>query len=157
MPNRWQAITWCDDAPVHRGYWAWMAPGRFQFNSREVIFKLTVVNGGWGISYEIALRWMPLDLTDDESTLVQVMAWCRQATSHYLNQCWPRSPSPYGVTRAQWVKLRFGVMLMHPLFPVRCTQLQLGVNWGVSEHTTYSCVQVIPTAMWRPLIGVLIH
>ena len=22
------------------------------------------------------------------STLVQVMAWCHQATSHYLNQCW---------------------------------------------------------------------
>ena len=22
------------------------------------------------------------------STLAQVMAWCRQATSHYLNQCW---------------------------------------------------------------------
>ena len=28
---------------------------------------------------------MPLDLTDDKSTLVQVMAWCRQATSHYLS------------------------------------------------------------------------
>ena len=24
-------------------------------------------------------------------TLAQIMAWCRQATSHYLNQCWPRS------------------------------------------------------------------
>ena len=36
-------------------------------------------------------------------TLVQVMAWCRQATSHYLSQCWPRSLSPYGVTRPQWV------------------------------------------------------
>ena len=24
---------------------------------------------------------MPLDLTDDKSTLVQVMAWCRQATT----------------------------------------------------------------------------
>ena len=46
---------------------------------------------------------MPLDLTDDKSTLVQVMAWCRQATSHYLNQCWPRSMSPNGVTRPQWV------------------------------------------------------
>ena len=34
----------------------------------------------------------------------QVMACCRQATSHYLNQCWPRSVSPYGVTRPQWVK-----------------------------------------------------
>ena len=64
------------------------------------------MNSGWGISYEIALRWMPLDLTDDKSTLVQVMAWCRQATSHYLSQCWPRSLSPYGVTRPQWVKLK---------------------------------------------------
>ena len=34
---------------------------------------------------------MPGDLTYDKSTLVQVMAWCRQATSHYLSQCWPRS------------------------------------------------------------------
>ena len=32
---------------------------------------------------------MPQDLTDDKSTLVQVMAWCHQAASHYLNQCWP--------------------------------------------------------------------
>ena len=63
------------------------------------------MNCAWGISYEIALRWMPLDLTDDKSTLVQVMAWCRQATSHYLNQCWPRSMSPNGVTRPQWIKL----------------------------------------------------
>ena len=81
-----------------------LAPGRFQFDFRYVIFKLTFVNGGWGISHEITLRWMPLDLTDDKSTLVQVMAWCRQATSHYLSQCWPTSMSPNGVTRSQWVK-----------------------------------------------------
>ena len=31
------------------------------------------------------------------------MAWCRQATSHYLSQCWHRSMPPYGVTRPQWV------------------------------------------------------
>ena len=52
---------------------------------------------------------MPLDLTDHKSTLVQVMAWCRQATSHYLNQCWHRSLPPYGVTRPHWVN---GVWLM---------------------------------------------
>ena len=40
----------------------------------------------------------------DKSTLVQVMAWCYQATGHYLSQCWPRYMSPYGVTRPQWVK-----------------------------------------------------
>ena len=79
------------------------AHGRFQFNFRKVIFKLTLVNDGWGISYEIALRWMPQDVTDDKSTLVQVMAWCPKAPSHYLSQCWPRSMSANGITRPQWV------------------------------------------------------
>ena len=49
-----------------------LAPGRFQFNFGKKIFKLTLVNGGWDISYEIALRWMPQDLTEDKSTLIQV-------------------------------------------------------------------------------------
>ena len=48
---------------------------------------------------------MPLDHICDKSTLVQVTAWCHQATSHYLSQCWPRSLSPYGVTRPQWVNI----------------------------------------------------
>ena len=54
---------------------------------------------GWGMSCEIALIWMSLDFTDDQSTLVQVMIWCHQATSHYLSQCWPRFLSTYSVTR----------------------------------------------------------
>ena len=64
------------------------------------------MNGGWDISYKIALRWMPLDLTDNKSTLIQVKAWCRQATSHYQSQYWPRTMSPNGATRPQWVKPR---------------------------------------------------
>ena len=53
---------------------------------------------GWGISCEIAIRWMSLDLNDDKATLVQVMAWCCQATSHYLSQCWPRFMMSYAIT-----------------------------------------------------------
>ena len=34
------------------------------------------------------------------------MAWCHQATSHYLSQCWPISMSPYGVIRPQWAHWR---------------------------------------------------
>ena len=45
-----------------------------------------------------------MNLTGLHSTLAQVMAWCWQATSHYLSQCWPRSLLPYGVTRPEWVK-----------------------------------------------------
>ena len=84
-----------------------LAPRRFEWNFRHVIFKLMLVIDDWGIPCEIALIWMSLNFTDDQLTLVQVMAWCRQATSHYLSQCWPRSLSPYGVTRPQWVKFIF--------------------------------------------------
>ena len=82
-----------------------LAPRKFELNFRYVIFQRILVTDGWGISCEIALIWKSLDLTDDQSTLAQVMAWCRQATSHCLSQCWPRSLLPYGVTRPQWVKL----------------------------------------------------
>ena len=79
------------------------ATGKFEWNFRYVIFQQILVIDGWGISREIALIWMSLDSTNDQSTLVQVLAWCRQAQSHYLSQCWPRSLSLYGVTRPQWV------------------------------------------------------
>ena len=69
---------------------------------RKVIFKLILTFDGWGISREIVIRWFKLDLPG--SILVQVMAWCFQATSHYLSQYLPRSMSLYTVTRPQWVK-----------------------------------------------------
>ena len=72
----------------------------------DSIFKLILMSDGWGIFCEIALRWQLLNLTGDTSSLVQVMVWCRQATSHYLSQCWPSSSmSPYDVTKPQWVNL----------------------------------------------------
>ena len=46
---------------------------------------------------------MPQDPTDDKSTLLQVMAWCHQATSHYLSQCCPSYMLPYGVTSPQLI------------------------------------------------------
>ena len=47
----------------------------------------------------IVNRWMPHDLNHGELTLVHVMAWCRQAASHYQSQYWSR---PFGViTRPQ--------------------------------------------------------
>ena len=82
-----------------------LAPGRFKVNFRWVIFKLILVVNDWGMSCETALIWMSLDHIYGELTLVQTMAWCRQATSHYLSQCWPRSLSPYGVTRPQWFNI----------------------------------------------------
>ena len=65
----------------------------------------------------LLIIWMSMDFTDDQSTLVQVMAWCRQATSHYLSQCWTRSLMPSGVTRPQWFnRKQRPICLNHVLF-----------------------------------------
>ena len=63
-----------------------------------LFFKQNSVIDGWGILCDIGINWLSLNFTDDKSTLVQVMDWCRQVVSHYLSQCWPRSMLPYGVT-----------------------------------------------------------
>ena len=48
-----------------------LAPGRFEWNLTQVIFKLILVIDD---SYEVALRWILVNLTD-KWILVQVMAW----------------------------------------------------------------------------------
>ena len=51
------------------------------------------------------LTWMPEYLFDGNSTLVQVLAWCCEEASHYLIQCWPKSPTPHSVTRPQRITI----------------------------------------------------
>ena len=50
----------------------------------QVRTSTTVSCKNCGIFCEFALRLYSLNLTDDQSTLVQVMAWCRWTTGHYL-------------------------------------------------------------------------
>ena len=54
----------------------------------------------WLLRYLLwtCLRWMSLNLTECHWTLLM-------APSHYLNQCWPRSLLPYGITRPQLEQL----------------------------------------------------
>ena len=100
-------VQYCYDMRLHDIHSVWalnsLSTGRVEQNFRLVISRVISVTDGWCVSCKIALRWMPLDLTDDKSTLVQVMAWCCQATSHYLSQCWSSFMSPYGAIRPQSV------------------------------------------------------
>ena len=72
----------------------------------DVIFKMQLLILFWWLIYSDHCRIMPSDewhrtcITWDESALVKVMAWCHQAPSHYLSQCW----LIHGVTRLRWVK-----------------------------------------------------
>ena len=88
-----------------------LAFGRSHYNFGSKILKFIPMNSSLGACWEIALRWLPQNLSNVVN-MVQVMAWCHQATSHYLNQCWPRYLTSYGITRPQWVKHS---KIVHPI------------------------------------------
>ena len=71
---------------------------------------------------------MPQNASDDKSILVQVMAWCRKAPNHYLSQCWPRSMSPWGITRPQQVK--------YDIFMIFC------VSWNTENHLPWGRISI---------------
>ena len=85
-----------------------LAPGgrgsNFKSIISEYILRIKSISNRW----EMVRMWVPHKTFDDKSTLVQVMAWWRQATSHYLKQCWPRFPTPPGPQRVKmWACLRW--------------------------------------------------
>ena len=61
-----------------------------------------------GTGCEISLRRMQHSFINEQSALIQVMVWCRQATG----QCWAKSIPPYGLTRSQWVNT--GIIFHQP-------------------------------------------
>ena len=85
---------------------------------------------------------MPQNTLDDKLLLVQVMAWHRQSTKHYLSQCSPRCLSPYGVTSPQWVEkclrimqpFRWQHMLMFVVTIIREKTLCIGDTELVSPN-----------------------
>ena len=68
------------------------------------IFRCIFLKENMCILIWISPKFVHKGPINNQSATVQVMAWCRQTTSHYLNHCWPISLLPYGVLRPQWVK-----------------------------------------------------
>ena len=68
------------------------------------LYKVSVVS-----FFAILNIFCKISLSGDKSSLVQTMAWCHQATNHYLIQYWPNSTSPYDVTRPRWARQKRGL------------------------------------------------
>ena len=98
-------------------------------NFKNATLKLALLIGTFRASFDKVLRWMIQDLTDDKSTLVQVMVWCRQATSHYLSQGWPRYISPYVAIRPQWVYTETVKLVWVRLKMIWCGIVYLFMGW----------------------------
>ena len=90
--NRWQTIIWTNDDLVYRYIYA-------SFGRKKLKYFLQ-----WKVRcFEMSLKNVLIGVID-KTALVQVMAWCRQAASHYLNECWHRFMMPNDITGLQWVK-----------------------------------------------------
>ena len=55
-----------------------MGPRNFKLNFRRIVFSDNISNSWlrYLTSYEISIRWLSLDFTDDKSKSVQLMTWC---------------------------------------------------------------------------------
>ena len=82
---RYEVTIMCTIVLLSSSLTNWPLGGSSSFNS-IIIIQNSVLR----TCFELALRWMPQNLAHERSPLVQTMAWCRLATSHYLSQCWPR-------------------------------------------------------------------
>ena len=88
------------------------------------------------------------------------MAWCHHATSHYQNQCWPRSISSSSVASPQWVtKLSVWYVNQQTAIQLRCIwdghtwcvqrwvspwkRCMTAASSGRMSHTSSSCLLYI--------------
>ena len=106
-----------------------LAPGRSEYDSKNMIFNFDLLIGIFRSSYDNVLWWMSQDLTDAKSALVQ-------ATSHYLSQCWfssllpyviVSSLSPYGIARPQWVNMGASQMYVKRTI---CNRWESGIQFS---------------------------
>ena len=97
-PTRRQAIIWTNDVRssthicVTRPQWVLNKAGRHLAD----YFKCTFLND-WN-----SPKFVPKGSTENQSLLVQVMAWCLRC--HYLNQSWQRYMTSYSVIRQQVIE-----------------------------------------------------
>ena len=80
-------------------------------------------------SGKIAHKQIPRDLTDDQSTFAEVLAWCRQEQNHLLNPCLLSSMTQYGVTKLQWVNA------IRTYWAIRCWHIEAKKGWLLTDDT----------------------
>ena len=89
----WQYQDLCDFPRKKKTKWLAFCRPRFQMLFRTDLSKVRIH----------LTKYVLVGLIDDLPALVHVTAWCRQVTSHNLDQSWLRSMTPDGIIRPQRV------------------------------------------------------
>ena len=110
----------------------------------------------WCLRLPIGRRRVKSIREDCKTTSVQVMAWCHQATSHFLNQCWLSSIMQHSmtITWLQWVKTYMKISICSSIKPLHnvtifsCGQAALRTLLSVRQSVCLSvCLSVTPFSL----------
>ena len=110
-----------------------LAPWRYGSNFKSMIFKLITQNSSSATCSEIALRWMPQNLTKSEHWFREWLGAIKPlltTRSHCWSQYWTSYMTQYGITRPQWVKYIF-------VFSKGEFQPTLSRNYQIYSHIKY--------------------
>ena len=93
-------FSWSWNRSEFHRFFKWsLIPGRCGCNIIHLTEQiLLILLRNLATCCEIAVNWMPKSLTIDKLLLNQVIAWCRQARSHYRSYVYPDLLSPYDFT-----------------------------------------------------------
>ena len=95
---------------------------------------LSLFLGRYLVEFSLKFHEIFTILTNETSTLFQVMTWCHQAPSHYLSQCWPRSMSLIGLTRPQCILISGNIKMF-----CICQAWDGIGSWNPSPWKTRAC------------------
>ena len=100
LRGQWVKITLTPKPPTHipQGPMI-LEPEKYGSTIIIIIFKFMVQNDSSVFLCEISPRFKPQNFINQKSAMVQAMAWCCQAKSHHLSQCWSRFILSCGITR----------------------------------------------------------
>ena len=72
-----------------------LASGKCGSNFKSIISYSLCRLFAWPPAEKMSAGESHKNLNSEQSALVQLMAWCRQATGHYTSQCWASSMTSY--------------------------------------------------------------
>ena len=91
-------------------------PGQNGRHFADDIFRCIFVNEKLCILIKISLKFVPKDLIDNYSTLVQVMAWCRRGNKPLPEPMLPSSLTHLWGTRGRWGKWKVSTFVIFVLY-----------------------------------------
>ena len=144
-------LTWPETIDVKWAPINWLASGRAGNNHKSVFSEQILRVKFMNTSCEIVLGRLAKNTFADNSIMVQVMACCHQATSHYLSQCWSKFMASLGHEEFIVHLYEWHIQQPHPYFGTKICkpkEIKQSLIWYLSCDATDHGIQYNVNHSW---------